>query len=330
MPVRTRVRASERLEVVGITAGRLARQQRALTQSVPQPRDRPRRVYPHYLPETPPCCAPCSPFSSPWPPLLACAVRSQARPLVELAVVDRDTRRHGWIRSGTAASAGSPATPGHRYSVRLTNTTGGRVLVVLSVDGVNAVTGQTAHPSQTGYVLGPWQSTEINGWRKSLDDVAQFVFTDLPDSYAARTGRPDNVGVIGVAVFEEARRWYDEYPDPIARGPGAREPRDAMAARAASATTRQGGRARSRRVAIGRSRRMARSRWAPVTARANGRQPRAPVSYAPRALPRRSANCVTTIIDALVARGVLRPYPPYRWRDRPHAFPEGFVADPPG
>lgn len=32
--------------------------------------------------------------------------------------------------------------------------------------------------------------------------------------------------------------------------------------------------------------------------------------------------------DALVARGVL-PHP-YRWRDRPHAFPEGFVADPPG
>jgi hypothetical protein len=68
--------------------------------------------------------------------------------------------------------------------VRLTNTVGERVLVVLSVDGVNAVTGETANPSQAGYVLDPWQSTEIAGWRKSLDDVAQFVFTDLPDSYA--------------------------------------------------------------------------------------------------------------------------------------------------
>ena len=36
--------------------------------------------------------------------------------------------------------------PGHRYSVRLNNRTGARVLTVLSVDGVNAITGQTANP----------------------------------------------------------------------------------------------------------------------------------------------------------------------------------------
>jgi hypothetical protein len=153
---------------------------------------------------------------------VAC-VPLEARPLVEMAVVDRDTGQ--WLdpvrHAGQHWIAG---TPGHRYSVRLTNTTGRRVLVVLSVDGVNAVTGQTALPEQTGYVLGPWQSSEIQGWRKSLDEVAQFVFTDLPGSYAARTGRPDNVGVIGVAVFEEARRWHDESPAPIARGPIARGP----------------------------------------------------------------------------------------------------------
>ena len=48
---------------------------------------------------------------------------------------------------------------------------------MLSVDGVNAVTGQTASPSQGGYVLEPWETAEIAGWRKSLDDIAQFVFT---------------------------------------------------------------------------------------------------------------------------------------------------------
>ncbi|NUO74552.1 MAG: hypothetical protein HOQ32_00915, partial [Lysobacter sp.] len=136
----------------------------------------------------------------------ACAPLS-ARPLVDVAVIDRDAG--DWLPSyphrGQQWIAG---TPGHRYAVRLTNTSAQRVLVVLSVDGVNAVTGQNAHPSQAGYVLEPWQSTEINGWRKSMEDVAQFVFTDLPDSYAARTGRPDNVGVIGVAVFEESRPVY--------------------------------------------------------------------------------------------------------------------------
>ena len=150
--------------------------------------------------------------------LLAACAPSHARPLVDVSVVDRDTGE--WLsqhpHQGDVWVAGSP---GHRYSVRLTNTTGERVLVVLSVDGVNAITGQTAHPSQAGYVLEPWQTTEINGWRKSMHDVAQFVFTDLGDSYAARTGRPRNVGVIGVAAFREARTHYPQYtPPPIARG----------------------------------------------------------------------------------------------------------------
>ena len=92
---------------------------------------------------------------------------------------------------------------GQRYAIRLANSTSRRLLVVLSVDGVNAVTGETAAPEQRGYVLGPYQQTVVRGWRKSLHDVAEFRFAALPNSYAARTGRPDNVGVIGVAVFEE-------------------------------------------------------------------------------------------------------------------------------
>jgi hypothetical protein len=131
-------------------------------------------------------------------------VRRRWGPLVDVDLVDRDTGQ--WLpetpHRGDIWVAG---TPGHRYAVRLTNTTGERVLVVLSVDGVNAVTGRDRGSAQAGYVLAPWQSTEIAGWRKSMDDVAQFVFTDLPDSYAARTGRPRNVGVVGVAVFREAR-----------------------------------------------------------------------------------------------------------------------------
>ena len=93
--------------------------------------------------------------------------------------------------------------PGHEYAVRIRNCTGGRVLVVTSVDGVNVISGDTAVAAQSGYVLDPWASVEIAGWRKSLDRTAAFYFTDLGDSYAARTGRPQNVGVIGVAVFQE-------------------------------------------------------------------------------------------------------------------------------
>jgi len=135
---------------------------------------------------------------------VATAPAAFARParLIDLTVVDRDTGQPlaPHYKEGRAHVAG---VPGHRYAVRLTNRSGARVLAVLSVDGVNAVTGETASPDQGGYVLGPWESTQILGWRKSLDEVAQFTFTALPDSYASQTGRPANVGVIGVAVFEE-------------------------------------------------------------------------------------------------------------------------------
>ena len=94
-------------------------------------------------------------------------------------------------------------TPGHEYAVRIRNCTGGRILAVTSVDGVNVISGDTAAPSQSGYVLDPWDSVEIAGWRKSMDRTAAFYFTDLADSYAARTGRPENVGVVGVAVYQE-------------------------------------------------------------------------------------------------------------------------------
>ena len=93
--------------------------------------------------------------------------------------------------------------PGNEYQVRVRNRTGAEILAVVSVDGVNAISGETASWDQTGYVLGPHQSHDIRGWRKSMDRTAAFFFTEHQNSYAARTGRPDNVGVIGVAVFRK-------------------------------------------------------------------------------------------------------------------------------
>ena len=91
--------------------------------------------------------------------------------------------------------------PGNEYQINVRNNQPGEVMTVISVDGINAVSGETANWSQTGYVLSPHTSFAIKGWRKSLQRVAAFYFTELENSYAARTGRPDHVGVIGVAVF---------------------------------------------------------------------------------------------------------------------------------
>ncbi len=93
--------------------------------------------------------------------------------------------------------------PGNEYQIRVRNRAGADILAVVSVDGVNAVTGETASWDQTGYVLGRYQNYDIKGWRKSEQRVAAFFFTEHQNSYAARTGRPDNVGVIGVALFRK-------------------------------------------------------------------------------------------------------------------------------
>src|SRR5579863_5209149 len=121
---------------------------------------------------------------------------------VDLQVVDRETGQvlRLWRHEGRLFVAGQP---GDRYSLRVTNRTDRRVLVVMSVDGVNILSGETAGYDQRGYIFGPRESYDLSGWRKSLSEVADFTFARLPESYAARTGRPQNVGVIGIAVFNE-------------------------------------------------------------------------------------------------------------------------------
>ena len=117
--------------------------------------------------------------------------------------------------------------PGHEYQLVLRNHTGGRVLAVTSVDGVNVITGASAAPEQSGYVLAPNDSMAVAGWRKSLDEIAAFYFTMHRKSYAARTGRPFDVGVIGVALFREKARcceWFGGREDDALRDRAAGAP----------------------------------------------------------------------------------------------------------
>jgi len=261
--------------------------------------------------------------------LAALAFPSAARPLVEVSIVDREDGRllPQYRHAGDRWVAG---TPGHRYAVRLANTTDRRVLVVLSIDGVNAVTGEDADPSQAGYVLEPWQSAQVGGWRKSLDQVAGFHFTALPDSYAARTGRPGNVGVIGIAVFGERRApraWApprphpSPYPADAQAQAGAREAsgdeRSAVAAEATAEVAPPTADASRQQVGTGHGAR----EWEPVSrtgfVRASG--PPAQVTELRYDSPRR-----------LVALGIA-PRPDRYWpiaRQAPRAFPGRFVPDP--
>jgi hypothetical protein len=142
--------------------------------------------------------------------LCACTPALAVGGLAEVSVFDRSDGRRlpVYWHQGEAYVVGKP---GNEYRIALRSRQGEDLLAVLSVDGVNVITGETAHPRQSGYVLGPHGRLEVKGWRKSLTRTAAFYFTALGDSYAARTGRPENVGVIGVALF----RRMPAPPQPI-------------------------------------------------------------------------------------------------------------------
>ena len=257
--------------------------------------------------------------------------------VVDVQIVDREraetlpTYRH----RGASYVAGRP---GDRYAVRLSNRSGGRVLVVLSIDGVNAVSGETAATGQTGYVLAPWQTAEITGWRKSSAEAAAFYFTALPDSYAARTDRPDNVGVIGAAVFRErtvdiADGWRDRAPPALARERGDASPaepeRRAQSSADASSSRGSLGAPAPAPAATPRGESEAFAKKAEKLGTGHGEREYSPVQQTRfERASSQPAELVQLRYDSsanLVAAGVIaRPRP---WPRVPEAFP-GFVADP--
>lgn len=263
---------------------------------------------------------------------LAIAAQAQAADsaLVDFKVINRETGQAArvWQYAGRLFVAGQP---GARYSVRITNNSPGRVLVVVSVDGVNILTGETAGFGQRGYVFAPYETYDVTGWRKSDSEVAAFTFAPLSRSYAARTGRPDDVGVIGIAAFTE------RYVAPVA----APEARDRGAADSVEETIVTG------------------SRRAELAAPGPSAGKAAPYVQAPRQPEKlgtghgaREWSSVTTVqferataspqlirrieydsVENLVAIGAIPPTPPMPVR--PRAFPAtpdryGYVPDPPG
>ena len=216
--------------------------------------------------------------------------------LADVSVYDRAEGR--WLQvyrhEGRAYVVGKP---GHEYQIRVSNRLGEDLLAVISVDGVNAITGQTANPSQSGYVISPRASLEVQGWRRNLSQTAAFYFTALPDSYAARTGRPDDVGVIGVALFR--KKPQSKPIAPIA-------PEAASGARSAEE--------RDSRLGTG-----------------HGRHEHSPAVHVTfERATSAPAEVLTLYYDSranLVARGVIRE--PVQVAPTPRPFP-GFVPDPQG
>jgi hypothetical protein len=109
------------------------------------------------------------------------------------------------------------ALPHARYTLRLANNTRERFAVLATVDGLNVISGErdrATGPDGRMYVLGPWESMAIRGWRTSLAEVRTFTFVDEQRSYAARSGKANaKMGWIELAVYRERRPYGHLTPE---------------------------------------------------------------------------------------------------------------------
>lgn len=198
------------------------------------------------------------------PPRGAQALRDRSGPYTLTVLVDGSPART-YEHRGETFLLGQL---GARYTLRVANHSSRRVEAVVSVDGRDAIDGQPADfRSKRGYVVPPWGSVDIDGWRISHAEAAAFRFSSVRDSYAAKTGNARDVGVIGVAIFPERELpRYEGRPSivppaaapasPPAKSEAPAEAESASAsptadAKSARAETSRGAPARMRRPGLG-------------------------------------------------------------------------------
>jgi hypothetical protein len=258
--------------------------------------------------------------------LIGIALNAQAAgSLADVQIIDRDTgnvlptyRSHGeyWVAG----------TPGARYSIRVQNHRGQRLLAVTAVDGINVISGETGAWGQSGYVLSGNEGYDITGWRKSDTEIAAFNFTSAGRSYAERTGRPANIGVIGVAFFLERPARVSQYVPQFAQRDQKAEEASAGIGDGAARAAPQSPLAASLSSA------------APAEKLGTGHGTRE-ASYVQNTQFDRLSSTPNEVIkirydsfENLVAMGVVLSRP--AWRTGPNPFPDSispkYVPDPPG
>jgi len=187
---------------------------------------------------------------------------------------------------------------GDRYTIALTNRSGGWVEAVVAVDGRSVTDGRRVGTQSRGYLLAPYQRVELEGWRIDTREVAAFRFTSVGDSYAGRIGSGADAGQIRVDVYNERGRpevWVPA-PSPWTTERDDRPSRSSAEKAAPSSVWRDGGQDLGTQYGE--------SRWQPVEQRDFERASSYP------------AQSVTLRYDdarGLAARGIL---PGHRWPER--------------
>ncbi len=98
------------------------------------------------------------------------------------------------------------AQAGAEYGITLRNPWPDRVAVALAVDGLNTIDARhTTARAASKWVIEPYGAITISGWQMSSTLARRFYFTSERDAYAARLGRPDELGLITAVFFRERR-----------------------------------------------------------------------------------------------------------------------------
>lgn len=128
---------------------------------------------------------------------------------------------------------------GTEYSIRFRNNSHKKLMGIFSVDGLEVLEGVEAAKAEVGYIIDPFSSLDVKGFRIDESSVAAFKFGDTEESYSNTQGyavkdpvtkettyekTTRNNGVIGVRVYEEAapepyKQPYASYSS-VKFGPG--------------------------------------------------------------------------------------------------------------
>ena len=118
---------------------------------------------------------------------------------VEILVNGKSVRQHN--HNGNTYIE---ARAGTEYSIKIKNSDHNRKLVVITVDGVNVITGEPQPESiGQGYIVRAYDSLDIKGFRKDMSSVGAFKFCKSGGSYCNEKGLKGNNGVIGVRIYDE-------------------------------------------------------------------------------------------------------------------------------
>ena len=92
---------------------------------------------------------------------------------------------------------------GSEYEIVVDNLTSLNKKVVISVDGLNIISGDKKW--EQGYVIKPYARIKIPGWLKDNSTAAKFEFSSKKDSYNSKNdeGQSTSIGVIGCLVYDE-------------------------------------------------------------------------------------------------------------------------------